>query len=67
MMYDVSIDNLLNNNIVNIIDNIPYLFVLLSLTFYRKQSAVTQTVSSFSSTTHIHNFEIICHMIRAVL
>ena len=55
MMYNVSIDNLLNNYIVNIID---YVLCFTTTHFLYDQVTITQTVSPFSSTTYIYNFEI---------
>ena len=51
MMYNVSIDNLLNNYIVNIID---YVLCVTTSHFLYDHVAVTQRVSPFSSTTHIY-------------
>ena len=60
-----SIDNFLNNYIVNIID---YVLCLTTTHFLYDQVTITQTVSPFSSTTYIYNFEIKCYiMIVAVL
>ena len=64
-MYNVSIDKLLNNYIINIID-----YVLCSTTthFLYDQVTITLAVFPFSSTTYILNFEIKCYfMIVAVL
>ena len=64
-MYDASIDNLLNNYIVNIID---YILCFTITHYLLKQVTITQIVSSLFSTTYIHNFEITCYiMIVAVL
>ena len=61
----VSIDNLLNNYIVNIID---YVLCFTTTHFLYDQVTITQTVYPFSSTTYIYNFEITCYiMIVAVL
>ena len=51
MMYNVSIDNLLNNYIVNIID---YVLCFTTKHFLCDQVTITQRVSLFSSTTHIY-------------
>ena len=51
MMYDVSIDNLLNNYVVNIID---YVLCFTTTHFLYDQVTITQRVSPFSSTTHIY-------------
>ena len=65
MMYNVSIDNLLNNYIVNIID---YVLCFTSTHFLCDQVTITQSVSPFSSTTYIYNLEIKCYiMIVAAL
>ena len=65
MMYNVSIDNLLNNYIVNIID---YVLCFTTTHFLYDQVTITQTVSPFSSTTYIYHFEIKCYiMIVAAL
>ena len=65
MMYNVRIDNLLNNYIINIID---YVFCFTTTHFLYDQVAITQRVSPFSSTTYIYNFEIKCYiMIVAAL
>ena len=65
MMYNVSIDNLLSNYIVDIID---YVLCFTTTHFTYDQVTITQTVSSFSSTTYIYNFEIKCYiMIVAAL
>ena len=58
-MYNVSIDNLLNNYIVNIIDYVPR---SITTHFLCDQVAITQTVFSLSSTTYIYIFEITCHI-----
>ena len=64
-MYNVSIDNFLINYIVNIID---YILCFTTTHFLCDQVTITQTVSPFSSTTYIYNFEITCYiMIVAVL
>ena len=64
-MHNVSIDNLLNNYIVNIID---YVLCFTSTYFLYDQVTITQTVYPFSSTTYIYNFEITCYiMIVTVL
>ena len=64
-MYNVSIDNLLNNYIVNIID---YVLCFTTTHFLFDQMSITQTVSPFSSATYIYNFEITCYiMIVAAL
>ena len=64
-MYNVSIDNLLNNYIVNIID---YILCFTTTHFLCDKVTITQTVSPFSSTTYIYKFEITCYiMIVAVL
>ena len=65
MMYNVSIDNLLNNYIVNIID---YILCFTTTHFLYDQVTIIQTVSPFSSTTYKHNFEMTCYiMIVAAL
>ena len=65
MMHNVSIDNLLNNYIVNIID---YVLCYTTTHFLYDKVTITQTVSPFSSTTYIYNFEITCYiMIVAAL
>ena len=65
MMYNVSIDNLQNNYIVNIIDSV---LCFTTTHFLYDQVAITQTVSPFSYTTYICNFEITCYiMIGAAL
>ena len=65
MMYNVSIENLLNNYIVNIIDYVHY---FITTHFLYDQVTITQTVSAFSSTTYMYNFEIKCYiMIVAAL
>ena len=65
MMYNVRIDNLLNNYIIDIID---YVLSFTTTHFLYDQVTVTQAVSPFSSTTYIHNFEIKCYiMIVAAL
>ena len=51
MMYNVSIDNLLKNYIVNIID---YVLCFTTTHFLCDQVTITQRVSPFSSTTHIY-------------
>ena len=51
MLYNVSIDNLLNNYIVNIIDYVP---CFTTTHFLYDQVTITQRVSPFSSTTHIY-------------
>ena len=56
-MYNVSIDNLLSNYIVNIIGHI---LCFTSAHFLYDQVTITQTVSHFSSTTYIYNIEITC-------
>ena len=64
-MYNVSIDNLLNNYIVNIID---YVLWSTNTHFLYDEVTITQTVSPFSSTTYLYNFEITCYiMIVAAL
>ena len=57
MMHNVSIDNLLNNYIVNIIDYVP---CFTTTHFPYDQVSITQTVYPFSSTTYIYNLEIKC-------
>ena len=64
-MYNVSIYNLLNNYIANIID---YILCFTTTHFLYDQVTIPQTVSPFSSTTYIYNFEITWYiMIVAVL
>ena len=64
-MHNVSMDNLPNNYIVNIID---YVLCFTTNHFLYEQVTITQTVSPFSSTTCIYNFEIACYiMILAIL
>ena len=64
-MNNVSIYNLLNNYIVNMI---YYVLCFTTTHFLYDQVTITQAVSPFSSTTYIYNFEITCHiMIVAVL
>ena len=64
-MHKVSIDNLLNNYIENIID---YVLCFTTTHFLHDQVTITQTVYHFSSTTYIYNFEITCYiMIVAAL
>ena len=58
-MYNVSIDNLLNEYIVNIID---YVLCFTTTHFVYDQVTITQPVSHFSSTTYLHNFEITCYV-----
>ena len=63
-MDNVSIYNLLNNYIVNIID---YILCFTNTHFLQIQVTITQTVSPFSFTTYIHNFLTTCYiMIVAV-
>ena len=50
-MHNVSIDNLLNNYIANIID---YVLCFTTTHFLCDQVTITQTVSQFSSTTYIY-------------
>ena len=50
-MYNVIIDNLLSNYIVNIID---YVLCFTTTHFLYDQVTITQRVSQFSSTTHIY-------------
>ena len=65
MMYNVSIDNFLKNYIINIID---YVLCFATTNFLSDQVTITQTVSPFSSTTYIYNFEITSYiMIVSVL
>ena len=59
MMYNVSIDNLLNNYIVNIIN---YILCFTTTNFLYDEVIITQVVSPFSSTTYIYNFEITCYI-----
>ena len=64
-MYNVSIDNLLNNYIVNIID---FILCFTTTHFLYDEVAIIQTVFPFSSTTYIYNFEMTCYItIVAVL
>ena len=59
-MYNVSIDNLLNNYIVKITD---YELCFTTTFFLYDQVTITQTVYTFSSTTYIYNLEISCYII----
>ena len=59
-MYNVTIDNLHNNYIINIID---YVLCFTTTHFLYDQVTITQTVSPFSSTTYIYNFEITCYIV----
>ena len=64
-MYNVSVDNLLSNYIVNIID---YILCFTTTHFLYDQVTIIQTVYNFSSTTYIYKFDITCYiMIVAVL
>ena len=58
-MYNVSIDNLLSNYIVNIID---YVHCHATIHFQYDQVTITQAVFAFSSTTYIYNFENTCYI-----
>ena len=58
-MYNISIDNLLNNYTINIID---YVLCFTTTHFLCDQVTITQTVSLFFSTTHMYNFEIKCYI-----
>ena len=60
MMYKISIDNLLINYIVNIID---YVICFTTTYFLYDQATITQRVSQFSSTTYVDNFEIKCYIL----
>ena len=70
MMYNISIDNLLNNYIVNIID---YVLCFATTHFLYDQVTITQRVYLFSLSypfyyTYIYNFETKCYiMIVAAL
>ena len=63
-MYNVSIDNLFINYIVNIID---YILCFATTHFLYDQVTITQTVSPFSSTTYIYNFEIACDIMMVTV
>ena len=64
-MYNVSIDTLLSNYIGNIID---YILCFTTTHFLYDQVTIILTVSPFSSTTYIYNFETTCYiMIVAAL
>ena len=58
-MYNVIIDNVLNNYIANIID---YILCPSTTHIQWNQVTITQTVSPFSYTTYIHNFDIACYI-----